>query len=47
MESVKIDEAQCVSNETSMLIEMGRVSEETKGIVHPEFESQAFPSALG
>jgi hypothetical protein len=47
MESVKIDEAQCVSNETSMLIEMGRVSEETKGQHNPNFESLMFPSTLG
>ncbi|GEM_PF-4685524 len=38
MEQVKIDEAERVLNEASTLVDMGRVSEETKGIVGLEFE---------
>jgi hypothetical protein len=44
MEPTIIGEAQGVSNETSKILEMGRVSEETKGTAQPGFESLMHPT---
>jgi hypothetical protein len=38
MEQAKVGETGCESEQTSKVIEMGRVSEETKGLQGPNFE---------
>lgn len=47
METAKIDQGKIASDEMPAIIEMGRVSEETKGQVIHFFESPMFPSTLG
>lgn len=47
METAKVDERKSASDETPKIIEMGQVSEETKGQVIHFFESPMFPSTLG
>ena len=44
MERAKVEETQHVSKESSEIIEMGRVSEETKGLRIPGFESFMHPT---
>jgi hypothetical protein len=38
MESAKVGETQCGFEQPSKVFEMGRVSEETKGLSGPDFE---------
>ncbi len=47
MEPAKVEETQHASKESSTVIEMGRVSEETKGSVILAFENLMHPSTLG
>jgi hypothetical protein len=44
MESAKVEETQRTSKESSTVIEMGRVSEETKGSSSPGFENIMDPN---
>jgi hypothetical protein len=44
MEPAKVEETQRASKDTSKVIEMGRVSEETKGIRVSGFESFLHPT---
>jgi hypothetical protein len=45
MEQAKVEETQRVAKVMSEVLEMGRVSEETKGTIVPVFESFMQPSS--